>query len=50
MSSCGSYAVPLVNVIVNNALFRFNSHFNQMLPKIIPILTFRPVDSFSKIF
>jgi len=43
MSSCGSNvgmetSAPLVNV--NNALFHFNSHINQMLPEIIHILCF----------
>jgi len=31
---------PLVNVIVNNALFRSNSHMNQMLLQIVYILHF----------
>jgi len=34
-----------VNAIVNNALFHSNSHVNQMLPQIIPILRFCLVDS-----
>ena len=31
---------PLVNAIVNNALFHSNSYINQMLPQIIHILYF----------
>ena len=42
---CGSNAgtetfAPLINVIVNNALFHSNSHINQMLSQIIHILRF----------
>jgi len=45
MSSCGFNAgvetsSPLINNIVNNALFHSNSHINQMLPQIIHILHF----------
>jgi len=36
--------MPLVNVIVNNILLHFNSHINQMLPKIIHILRLHLVD------
>jgi len=45
MFSCGSNAgmetsAPLINAIVNNALFHSNSHINQMPPQIIHILRF----------
>ena len=45
LSSCGSNAgmetsVPLINAVVNNALFHSNSHISQILPQIIPILHF----------
>jgi len=57
MSFCGSKSnagtdtsAPLVNVIVNNALFRSNSHINQMLLQIIPILRFCLIDSLPHIF
>ena len=45
MSSCGSNAnietsAPLINDIVNNALFHSNSRINQILPQIINILRF----------
>ena len=33
-------SAPLFNVIVNNAPFHSNSHINQILPQIIPILRF----------
>ena len=44
MSSCGSNAgmkttAPVVNAIVNNALFHSNSHISQTPPQIIRILT-----------
>jgi len=44
-SSCGSNAgmetiVPLVDVVVNNAVFHSKSHINQMPPQIIHILHF----------
>ena len=50
MPACGSNAgmetyAPLVNAIVNNILFHFSSHINQMLPQISHILRFCPVDS-----
>ena len=32
--------VPLVNAIVDNALFHSNSHINQMPPQIVHILQF----------
>jgi len=45
MSSCGSNAgmetyAPLINAIVNNALFHSNSRINQIPPQIIHILHF----------
>ena len=40
---------PLVNVVVNNALFRSNSHMNQMLLQIVYILHFFVVDSLPQI-
>jgi len=45
MSSCGSSAgmetsAPLINAVINNALFHYNSHINQILPQIIHILHF----------
>ena len=45
MSSCGSNAdmepsAPLINAIVNNALFHSNSHINHILPQIMHILHF----------
>ena len=45
MSSCGSCAdmetsAPLINAVVNNALFQSNSRINQILPQIIHILRF----------
>jgi len=45
MSSYGSNAgmetsAPLINAVVNNALFHSNSHINQMPPQIIHILRF----------
>jgi len=42
-------SAPLVSAIVNNPLFHSNSHVNQMLPQIIPILRFFLVDSLSQI-
>jgi len=33
-------SAPLVDGIVNNALFHSNLHINQMLPQIIHILRF----------
>jgi len=50
MSSSGSNvgietSAPLVNGIVNNALFHSNSRINQMAPQIIHILHFFLVDS-----
>jgi len=52
--SCGANAymetsAPLVNAIVNNALFYSNSHTNQMPPQIIHILRFCLIDSMSQI-
>ena len=43
MSSCGSNAgmemtAPVVNVIINNALFHSNSHISQVPPQIIHTL------------
>jgi len=45
MSSCGSNAgmetsAPLINAVVNNALFHSNSRISQILPQIIHILCF----------
>jgi len=45
MSSYGSTAgmetsTPLINTVVNNALFHSNSRINQILPQIIHILRF----------
>ena len=45
MSSSGSNAgmetsAPLINAIVNNALFHSNSHIRQMPPQIVHILCF----------
>jgi len=45
MSSYGSNAdmetsAPLINAVVNNALFHSNSRINQILPQIIHILRF----------
>ena len=45
MSSCGSNAdmetsAPLINAVVNNALFHSNTCINQILPKILHILRF----------
>jgi len=45
MSSCGSNAdmetsVPLINTVVNNALFHSKSRINQILPQVIHILHF----------
>ena len=50
MSSCGWNAgmettAPVLNAIVNNALFHSNLHINQMLPQIIHTLRFCLVDS-----
>jgi len=50
MSSYGSNAgmetsAPLINAIVNNALFHSNSHINQSLPQTIHILRVFLVDS-----
>jgi len=50
MSSCGSNAdmetsEPLINAVVNNALFHSNSRVNQILPQIIHILRFFLLDS-----
>jgi len=54
MSSCGlnvgmEMTVPLVNAIVNNALFHSNLHSNQTLPQIIHILHLFLVDSLPQI-
>jgi len=40
---------PVVNAIVNNALFHCNLHIIQMLPQIIHILHFYLVDSLPQI-
>jgi len=45
MSSCGSNAdirtsAPLINAVVNDALFHSHSRINQILPQIIHILRF----------
>ena len=45
MSSCGSNLdmetfAPLINAVVNNALFHYNSRIIQILPQIIHILLF----------
>ena len=50
MSYCGSDAdmeasAPLINAVVNNALFHSNSRINQILPQIIHILRFFLLDS-----
>ena len=52
MSSCGSYAGLLKTSaqLINDAVFHSNSHISQMLPQIIFILTFCPVDWLPKIF
>jgi len=33
-------SAPLINVVVNNALFHSNSRINEILPQIIHILRF----------
>jgi len=38
-------SAPLINAIVNNALFHSNSCINQILPRIIHILRFCLLDS-----
>ena len=50
MSYCGSnsdmeMSAPLINAIINNALFHSNSRINQILPQIIYILRFFLLDS-----
>jgi len=40
---------PLINAVVNNALFHSNSRINQILPQIIHILRFFLVDSLPRI-
>jgi len=54
MSSCSSNAgmemtAPVINDIVNNALFHSNSHISQTPPQIIHILHFCLVDSLPQI-
>jgi len=41
-------SVPLINGIVNNALFHYSPHINQMLPQIIHSLHFCLADSLLK--
>jgi len=45
MFSCSSIAVmktstSLVNAVIDNALFHYSSHVNQLLPQIVHILHF----------
>jgi len=42
-------STPLINAIVNNALFHSNSYINQIPPQIVYILCFFLVDSLSQI-
>ena len=54
MPSCGSNAdmetsAPLINAVVNNALFHSNLRISQTLPQIIHYLHFYLVDSLPQI-